>query len=810
MRVSYRWLMRTLGGAEVPLAELLDRLTMLGLEVESVTDLGVGSGKIVTARILTRNQHPNADNLSLCDVSAGGEQPYRIVCGARNMGPGDLVPLAMEGASLPGGITIKKSKIRGETSQGMMCSGRELGWGDDHQGLLILAPETSEHGWYREGQPFDALIDIKVTPNRPDCLSLFGLARDLAAALGRTNLDVRTFTRPGTVLEEGPEITNAAQVRIEAPDACPKYLGRLIRGVKIGPSPIWLRRAVESAGLRSISNVVDVTNYILLELGQPLHAFDLAKVADHKVIVRYANEGEKVSTLDGQQVTLTSTDLLIADPEKPIALAGIMGCGNSEISDTTTDVFLECACFTPATIRRTSKRLAKSTDSSYRFERGIDWSAMNAVIDRAAQLIAEVSGGIVAHGTLEAGPGQQEATPIELTATRVNALLGAQLSGDEIEKALTSLGFTVQTQGGTMQVRVPAHRPDISRDADLVEEVARIRGYQEIKPELPHIQSRGTAQPDNARIAARLRTVLVANGFLEVTNFSFLSAEIHEKMSLALDAAVKLANPLSAEYSVMRMSLIPGLLETVAYNHNRGSLDLRLFETGKIYRANKDGGSSEESQFAAALSGHAAEQTWRSAARNTDFFDGKAVAEAVLGAFEFDECTWGRPDEGAKASTPEAALLHPGKSAIAQCGGAAVLVVGELHPRLKETLDLKRDVVLLFANFDALKPNLDKLPAPQQAPQFPAIARDLALVADITTPAAAIEQAIARRAKSILAGIRLFDVYEGERIGTGKRSLAYQLRFAAPDRTLTDAEVNPVIEKVLADLKDNLGVELRQ
>lgn len=808
MRVSYRWLMRTLGGAEVPLTELLERLTMLGLEVESVADLGIGSGKIVTARILSRNQHPNADNLSLCDVSGGGEAPYRIVCGAKNMGPGDLVPLALEGASLPGGMIIKKSKIRGEASQGMMCSGRELGWGEDHEGLLILPAETSEHALYKEGQPFDALIDIKVTPNRPDCLSIFGLARDLAAGLGRPRFDVCKFTRPGTVLEDGGPVETSAHVRVEAPAACPRYLGRIIRGVKIGPSPLWLRRTVESAGLRSISNVVDVTNYILLELGQPLHAFDLAKVAKGEVVVRHAHEGEKVKTLDGQQVTLTATDLLIADPEKPIALAGIMGCGNTEISDETTEVFLECAYFDPSTIRRTSKRLAKSTDSSYRFERGIDWSAMAPIIDRAAQMIAEVSGGVVAPGTLEIGEGPAAAPIIDLSVERVNALLGSSLTVAEIEVPLRSLGFEVESQGTALRVRVPAHRPDVSRDADLIEEIARIRGYAEIDAKLPRIQSRATLLPDESKIAARLRQTLVSKGFLEVTNFSFHSTEINAKLGLAAENTVMLANPLSAEYAAMRTSLIPGLLETIAYNHNRGGLDLRLFETGKVYHKGATDGTAEEFQFAAALSGNAADQTWRTGPHLVDFYNAKAVGEAMLDEFLFNDVTWSRTEE--VPGLPEAVLMHPGKSAVAISAGKTILAVGELHPRLKDVLGLKRDVVLIVGTFAVLAASLDKLPAPLQAPQFPAIARDLALVADLATPAADIEQAIAKRAKSILAGIRLFDVYEGERIGAGKRSLAYQLRFSAPDRTLTDAEVNPVIEKVLADLKAKLGVEIRQ
>lgn len=800
MRVSYRWLTQILG-REIPLEDLLERLTMAGLEIESVVDLGVGSGKIVAARILTREQHPNADNLSLCDVSIGGETPLRIVCGAKNMGPGDLVPLAMEGAVLPNGMTIKKSKIRGEPSQGMMCSAGELGWSEDSDGLLLLPQEHGGKQLYREGEAFDALIDIKVTPNRPDCLSMYGIARDLAAALGGN------FQLPPSDLseEENTEAAKLASVRIDAPQACPRYLGRVIRNVSIAPSPLWLRRRVEAAGLRSINNVVDVTNYILVELGQPLHAFDLAKVSGGEVIVRYAVEGETTQTLDGQEVKLAATDLLIADREKPVALAGIMGCGNTEISAATTDVFLECAYFNPSTIRQTSKRLQKSSDSSYRFERGVDWSILEQVIDRAARLIADVAGGKVSSGRISVGPGPAPKPAIQLTAERVSSLLGKRFELGEITGPLQSLGFGVSQQDGHLQVQVPAHRPDVSRDADLVEEIARVRGYAEIPAALPAIRTRPVATAPETRTIQLVRSALQALGFLEAFNYSFHSSNLQQSTGLSESKAVKLENPLSAEYNLLRTSLLPGLLNNVVYNHNRGALDLRLFEAGKVFAA--DTSEPRESlEFAAVLTGNIMEANWRGGVRPVDFYDGKAAAEAILLALGIADASWSPATE----ECPVYPLLHPGKSAVAQVNGKTILSAGELHPARKATLELKRDAVLVHGTVEAILPLLGQPKVLQEIPQFPTITRDLALLADKSVAAKEIEAVVAKRAKSLLAGIRLFDVYEGERITEGKRSLAYQLRFAQPDRTLTDEEVNQVIERVLGDLSAKLGVELRR
>lgn len=805
MQLSYRWLMEVLG-TEVPLEKLLATLTMAGLEVESVHDLGVAGGRVVVGRILTREPHPNADNLSLCDVQAGEGEPYRIVCGAKNMQPGDLIPLALEGAVLPNGMTIKKSKIRGEASQGMMCSGRELGFTEDHDGLLILPSADDANSPYREGQPFDALIDIKVTPNRPDCLSVYGIARDIAAMLGLENVERPTdgSVKAQNTQDSPTDGDGGVKLLVEAPEACPRYVGRIIRGVNIAASPLWLKRKVESAGLRSINNVVDVTNLMLLEQGQPLHAFDLKKVVGDNVVVRYAFDGEKVLTLDAQELTLNPRDLLIADSEKAIALAGIMGCGNSEIDNTTTDIFLECAFFDPATIRRTSKRLGKSTDSSYRFERGIDWSAMEVVVDRAAALIVATAGGQIA-GAVQFVQGPQPPEPVRLSIQRVNSLLGVDLRSEEISQPLRALGFGVAPVGDNeFHVEIPAHRPDVTGDVDLIEEVARVIGYEKIPACLPTITSRPATRNANNELAYRIRRVLTGRGFLEATNYSFESAEANERAGLTGVAQARLSNPLSGEYAVMRTSLLPSILATAAYNHNRGELDLSLFEIGKVYMQASENAVKEEWGFVALMSGNAYADGWRNASRPVDFYDGRAACEALLNSLHVTGIT-----ASSAGTEGEAAALHPGKSAMLEHDGKPLLMVGHLHPQVADNMELKRDAVLIIGSFPALTPLLFEELKIAEVPIFPAVTRDLALVADKSVAAADIEAAIAKRGKSLLTGVDLFDVYEGDKMAAGKRSMAYSLRFSAVDRTLTDDEVNQMIEKILGDLNAKLGVTLR-
>jgi len=795
MRISYRWLSSVLG-SDLGVERIAERLTMNGIEVEDIIDLGAIHGKIVVARILEIAPHPNADQLVLCRVDAGKPEPLRIVCGAKNMKAGDLVPLALEGAKLPGGFVLKRSKIRGEVSEGMMCSGRELGWSDDASGLLIL-PED----WiYRVGEPFDAILDLKIMPNRPDCLSLYGVARDLAAALG---LPVPQPAETSFAESQLPA-QHCAKVSVEAPRACPRYTGRVIKNVTIGPSPLWLQRAVESAGIRSINNVVDVTNYILVELGHPLHAFDLDKVTKGHVIVRYARDRERVQTLDGQEHELCAKDLLIADPEKPIALAGIMGCGNTEISESTRNVFLECAYFDPPTIRRTSKRLGKVTESSYRFERGTDWAALDKIVDRAAALITRVAGGEIAQGRFDEKSDLESPSPICLSISRANALSGLSLSTDEAAKPLKALGFEVVEGENTLEVTPPTFRPDVRREADLVEEITRIIGYDKVPSTLPRIQTRVRDLTHDELLSLIVREVATEFGLSEVMNYSFLSDVFIEKIGFDSSKVVRLSNPLSGEFNALRPHLVPGLLQTVLYNQNHGTPDVWVYEVGKVFfhAPSAETGFGEHYQFVAVLSGAGGKQrTWRTVPPRADFFEAKSLAEVLLERLGVENysCT------ALEVST----FLHPGKSARLVLDGKLLVEVGELHPRIHALLEFKRPVAVVWADFPSLAPYVSSVPQYREIPQFPVVARDLALIADRDIPAAQVEEVIRKRAKSLLVSLNLFDVYEGERIPPGKKSLAYQMQFSAPDRTLTDEEVNQLITKIISDLKAKLGVDLR-
>lgn len=807
MRVSYRHLCRTLG-ADLPLEAVTDRLTRNGLEVEGVLDLGARSGRLVIGRILEMRAHPNADKLTLCKVDTAGDEPLTIVCGAKNMGPGDLVVVALDGAELPGGMKIRKGKIRGETSMGMMCSPREIGWSEDAAGLLLL-PEDSGH---RVGEPFDALIEISVTPNRADCLSVRGVARDLAAALG-----LPPPAAPAHDLREaGAPAETSARVRLDAPDACPRYLGRVIRGVTVRPSPRWMQRALEAAGMRPLNNVVDVTNYVLAEWGHPLHAFDLSLVAGGEVVIRRARDGEAMTTLDGAERHLTGDDLLIADPEKPIALAGIMGGANSQILETTTDVFLECAYFRPSVVRRTSARLGISTDSSYRFERGTDAQALQAVINFAAHLIAETAGGTVAPGTLADGPGHEPAQPVMASEARVRELLGFDPGAHEMRRVLTALGFGIADTPGGFAATAPSWRHDIAQEADLVEEIGRIAGYDRIPSALPVIEMRPGLRPDTDRVADRILPVLVAAGCCESNNYGFLAGASLAPFGLADEELVRLANPLSAEFDTMRPALLPSLLANVQYNQHREQTGVRLFEWGAVFLGQGAEAPIEETQVAAVLAGARAPHTWRGKAGPADFFDAKALAEAML-----ETCGLGRGESvrladseapgdpaGAALHRLAVASLHPGKAAVL-CAADARLYAGELHPRLVAAYELKGAPVAVMARVAPLAEGIAATPEARDVPVYPGVTRDIALLADRTVAAADIDALIRKRGRPLLASAELFDVYEGERLPAGKKSVAYSLHFEAADRTLKDEEVVEALGRILDELKAKLGIELR-
>lgn len=794
MRFNLRWLLKYVD-LDLPLEQILDGLTMAGLEVEECIDVGYDSGRVVVAEILEILPHGGgARNLSLCRVRASADpdaKPLQIICGAPAMQVGDHVPLALPGAVLAGGRKIRKTRIKGETSEGMLCSGPELAWNEDASCLLLLDDSLPV------GEPLDALIDVAVTPNRPDCLAVTGVARDIGAYFRKP------FHGPPVRCQETTEPTESfARVEIEDKEGCPRYTARVVRNVQVGPSPPWLARAVEAAGLRPINNIVDVTNFVLMELGHPLHAFDLDTISEHSIIVRRAREGETLRTLDGFDRQLTSQDLLITDPSRAIALAGIMGGENTEITDATVHVLIESAYFDPIRIRRTRTRLEVQTDSSFRFERGMDRENVHVALNRAAQLMREVAGGEVTRGVIDVQGPRVKPRVLTLRAQRCNAILGTELESSEMADLMACIGCEItRSDRDQMIVAPPSHRVDLLREIDLIEEIGRLYGYDKIPSTVPYVPARPADKQPAQVLCERMAALLADEGLSEVVTYSMTDREAIERSRQSVDGLVELVNPLTRAQSVLRTSLIPSVLDTMVYNHKRGSTDLAICEVGATYHWK--GGSSdpyeERDHAVAALSGRRPPH-WSRPDSPWDFFDVKGMVERVL------EGLGVVPDRIESARRPE---LHPGRSATFFKGEKALCSFGQLHPDVGDAWELRGDAFLAVFDLEPLLEHVDLGRRYSDVPQYPSVVRDLALVVGADVPAGAIDATLRDAGGAILESLLLFDIYEGEPVPKGKRSLAYSLTFRAPDRTLTDDEVNAIQKRLLAAVAEKHGAELR-
>lgn len=826
MKITLNWLKEYVDFDWSP-DQLTERLTMLGLEVEGVETVGGAFDGVVVAQVLTRDRHPNADKLSVCRVNDGqGER--QIVCGAQNFQPGDKVPLILPGASLPlkpgdkEPFTIKVGKIRGVESHGMMCSADELGLDPlalglrKEDGLLILKPDATV------GQPFaahlglgsrDVVYDLEVTPNRPDLNSLIGIAREVAAVTGNPLRLPKVLDQDAG---EGEAAADLVSVQLEAPDLGPRYTARVIRGVRIGPSPDWLRAALEKVGLRSINNVVDVTNYVMLETGQPLHAFDYQRVArgtDGRptVVVRRAREGEVFVTLDGQERKPGPDALLIADPEKGIALAGIMGGRNSEIQDGTTDVLLESAYFTPTQVRRTSKALGLRTDSSYRFERGADEGIADWASRRAALLILETAGGRLARGVVDVHPAPSEPRQISLRPEKVEALLGVAVSPAEIEAMLAPLGIRAAqrrprsvddpTPAGPIPFSVPSHRVDLKRDVDLIEEVARLYGVDRI-PSTPPRQAQG-AHPFDARYdeLMQVRRWLTGLGLNEAQGQTLVSGGAVRGIDPA--GIIRLANPLSSDMDVLRPSLLPGLLDVLRQNLRHRNGDVALFEIGRVFR--RDGGRVRESlSLALALTGRRQPAHWAGEDRDArfDLADLKGLLEEFLEHAGMRGIAFTRH--------PEASELFMESAAIALGGRVPLGQLGWVQPRLAKAYDLRDAVLLAELDLDLLLDRRNSARSFKPLPAFPSVRRDVAMVVPEATTHDAVLQAVRQAKASDLEAVELFDVFRGGSVPAGHKSVAYAFTYRGADRTLTDAEVTAAHGKVVEQLRRQLTAVVRE
>ena len=789
MILSENWL-REWVNPDLDAQALAHALTMAGLEVDAVTPLADGLRGVVVAEIVSAEPHPDADKLRVCSVNTGTET-VQIVCGAPNAAAGLKAPLAQPGATLPGGIKIKKAKLRGVESQGMLCSGAELNLSEDHDGLLALAADAPV------GTPIedylelnDQLIEIGLTPNRADCLSIAGVARDLAVATGAEMRVPALDAVPATIDQTLP-------IEVVAPADCPRYLGRVIRDVDVSrPTPLYMVERLRRAGIRSIDAVVDITNYVMLELGQPLHAFDLDAL-EGGIRVRTAQPEERITLLDGGERVLTPDTLVIADHQKALAMAGIMGGEGSGISGETRHLFLEAAFFAPELMAGRARHYGLHTDASHRYERGVDPELAYQAVERATQLLLEFVGG-------EAGPVTDvtsstdlpQREPVTLKAVSIQRMLGIDLASDEVTRIFTGLGFTVEadTDKGSWRCTAPSWRFDMGREADLLEEIARIYGYDNILVE----PVRGAASADAAAESATPQSVikqrLVARGFNEAITFSFVSPELQQLIDPDIEPVV-LKNPISSDLAVMRTSLIPGLLSAAAHNINRQQTRVRLFETGLRFMPGES--LAQTPMLGLLLCGRRMPEGWASNAESVDFFDMKGEIEAVLQA----------ADQTVTFRSAVRPGLHDGQTAEILLGEEVVGVMGRLHPSTAKTLKLPEQTFVAELELASLMGRA--LPDYEEISKFPEVRRDIAVIVNRETPSAAVLETARASAGAALTDARIFDVYEGDGVAENAKSLAIGLTFRDQSRTLTDEEINESLTQVIESLGEKLGATLR-
>ena len=793
MLFSYDWIKEYLEGLP-PAEELSERLTISGTEIESVKKTGAAFTNVVTAQVITCEKHPNADKLSVCQVKTGKED-LSIVCGAKNMKPGDKVVLAVAGAELPGGLKIKKSKIRGVESQGMMCSEVELGLKDTSEGIMILPQDTPLGVDYSTILGSDYMMEAGITPNRADLLSIRGIAREASAVTG-----ARFTDKAFPVAENGRPIGETANVTIEGDAPCGRYSARVMENVSIAPSPDEIRNRLEAHGIRSINNVVDVTNLVLLELGQPLHAFDLDKLNGKNIIVRLAKPGERIETIDARERTLDASMLVIADGAVPVAVAGVMGGRGSEVSDTTVNILLESAWFEPSAVRRASKRLGLSTDSSYRFERGVDIEGTIRALDMAANLIAKLSGGTVAKGAIDIYPKKAAPAPIEFRVRRAGEILGVEIGEKELLDIFGRLGIAARAKAaGVIVATPPTARMDLVTEIDLIEEAARIFGYDNIPATLPVAKLAPGDPGELALLRKKIKGVLAGAGLTEVMNYSFVSRE-----SFALGApqkeGVAIMNPLTEEQVIMRGSILPSLLENLKYNLARKCEDARIFEIAPVFSAGQK--LPEERQMVSGLIyGARYESGWSFPKETVDFFDAKGVVERLFEAIGIEKAAF------EKGGHP---LMHPGKTAVVKVAGRPAGHIGELHPELWARYDLRRPAYLFELDLGVLLKAAGAVRKYTQLPRFPESERDIAFISGEETPFRDISDSIKSIDAKLIEKVELFDVYYGGNIPPGKKSLAVRVTYRSREGTLTYQEVEDIHGKVTSELKHRFKADIRE
>lgn len=801
MLVSMNWLQQYVDLDSYSADELADLITKGGIEVETVEQLNKGISGVVVGHVLSCEQHPDADKLNICRVDIGEEEPVQIICGAANIAAGQYVAVAKVGAVLPGNFKIKKAKLRGEASHGMICSLQELGiesklvQKEYADGIFVFSDDvTPGEDALHYLNLNDEILELGLTPNRADSMNMIGVAYEVGAVLNRS------IELPSPELVRSEErAEDYVSVQVDNEDDNPYYGATVIKDVTIAPSPQWLINRLVSAGIRPINNVVDITNYVLLEYGQPLHAFDYDRFGSKEVVIRRAAEGEKIVTLDDTERTLSSDHLVITNGSKPVAVAGVMGGADSEVQQNTTTILLEAAYFNSKLVRKSSKDLGLRSDSSARFEKGIDRNRVIGASERAAQLIQEIAGGTVLKGTAEQGARTVEGKEVSIEVTRINQVLGTEISETEVAAIFERLQFSYQNFGGTFTVQVPPRRPDITISEDLIEEVGRLYGYDNVPATLPITESTPGQLSDYQKKRRRVRRALEGAGLYQTVTYSLTSPSKRVFFSNETTEAIRLAMPMSEDRSELRTSLLPHLLEVAQYNKNRQLENLAFYETASVFLPDGEL-PKEQEHLAGVVSGLWQEHLWQKEKKPVDFFIVKGILEEL--AVEFgveDRLTFARADE------PK---LHPGRTAAVHLDEELIGYIGQLHPEVEKELDLSETYVFELNLEALLKANVDHLKY-KKLPRFPSVTRDVALVVNESLEAGQVKRVIEEAGGAKLVEINLFDVYQGKHLEEGKKSLAFSLRYYNPEQTLTEEEVKKAHDRVLSAVEEQFGAALR-
>lgn len=810
MQVSIKWLKDYIDFTETP-QQLADKLTMAGIPVENVVDPGEGLEKVVTGRIEKLEPHQNSDHLQICTMNVGLAENIIIVTGAQNVAEGQVVPVAMVGAHLPNGMKISKGKLRGVASNGMLCSAQELKLDleklpeEQKTGIFILPSDTPVGIPAKDVLGLnDVVLEFELTANRADCFSVFGLVREIAAITGNKP----HFPEIKVNEDDNTKLNDIFSVEIADPDLCSRFSTRMLKNVKIGPSPEWMQQRLEGAGIRSINNVVDVTNFVMIELGHPMHAYDYDKITGKKLIARRAIEGEELHTLDDTSRKAKGEMLVIADSEKAAGLAGIMGGFETEITDTTTTVVLESADFYGPCIRRTARACGLSSEASGRFERGVDSETTIKALDRAAQLLQEMGACTVCEGIVDVYPNPKQANYVTFTPEQINNHLGTNIAKDVMLNIITSVGFDVtKDENDEITVKVPSWRNDVTCMADISEEIARLHGFDKIKSTLPNGVSMQGTQSAKQTFIDKVKASLSSQGLYETISFALTNEETFNKLNIPQDSplrkAVPIMNPLSDEYPLVRTTLLSSIFDNLARNLARKNDDVALFEVGSVFFPKALPVTElpdEVVKIAGAITGRRNAQGWNQTNDMVDFYDAKGIIEELLANLRVTRYT---------VETGTHYAMHPGKTALFKKGRDVIATVGEVHPAVLSAYGITKPVYIFELDATIVMKYMAKDLKYKALPKYPATSRDLAMLVDVDVNAADIEKAMTKAAGQNLTQITLFDVYTGKQVEEGKKSLAFSLTFQSNDKTLTDAEIDPAIEKIVAKLQKDFNANLR-